>query len=55
MRHLKPATIGAVYWVSMVLLLTVVGVFAFRRPLHATKVLGLAMAFGPLVLLMRFA
>jgi multidrug transporter EmrE-like cation transporter len=55
MRHLKLATIGAVYSVSMVLLLTAVGVAAFRQPLNAYEVAGLAMAVGSLVLLMRFA
>jgi multidrug transporter EmrE-like cation transporter len=54
MRYLKLATIGAVYSVSMVLLLTGVGVFAFRHPLHASEVVGLAMAVGSLILLMRF-
>jgi hypothetical protein len=34
MRHLKPATVGAVCLVSMVPLPTGVGVFAFRQPLH---------------------
>jgi multidrug transporter EmrE-like cation transporter len=55
MRHLKLATIGAVYSVSMILLLTGVGVAVFRQPLHAPEVVGLAMAVGSLVLLMRFA
>ncbi len=55
MRHLKLATIGAVYSVSMILLLTVVGVTAFRQPLNAFEIAGLAMAIGSLVLLMRFA
>ena len=35
MRHLKLATIGAVYSVSMILLLTGVGVAAFGQPLNA--------------------
>lgn len=55
MRHLKLATIGAVYSVSMILLLTGVGVAAFRQPLNAYEVAGLVMAIGSLVLLMRFA
>jgi multidrug transporter EmrE-like cation transporter len=54
MRHLKLATIGAVYSVSMVLLLTGVGVAVFRQPLHPAEVVGLAMAVGSLILLMRF-
>src|SRR3954447_12382067 len=55
MRHLKLATIGAVYSVSMVLLLTGIGTVAFRQPLSAYEVLGLIMAIGSLILLMRFA
>jgi small multidrug resistance pump len=55
LRHLKLATIGAVYSVSMILLLTGVGVAAFGQPLNAYEVAGLAMAIGSLVLLMRFA
>lgn len=55
MRHLKLATIGAVYSVSMILLLTGIGVLAFRQPLNAFEVAGLAMAIGSLILLMRFA
>ena len=55
MRHLKLATIGAAYSVSMILLLTGVGVVAFRQPLNAYEVAGPAMAIGSLVLLMRFA
>jgi hypothetical protein len=55
MRHLKLATIGAVYSVCMILLLTGVGVVAFRQPLNAYEVAELAMAIGSLVLLMRFA
>ena len=55
MRHLKLATIGAVYSVSMILLLTGVGVAGFGQPLNASEVAGLAMAIGSLVLLMRFA
>ncbi len=55
MRHLKLATIGAVYSVSMILLLTGLGAVVFRQPLSAAEVVGLAMAIGSLILLMRFA
>ena len=55
MRHLKLATIGAVYSVSMILLLTSIGAIVFRQPLNAYEVVGLAMAIGSLILLMRFA
>ena len=55
MRHLKLATIGAVYSVSMILLLTAIGAVSFREALSGPEVAGLAMAIGALVLLMRFA
>ncbi len=55
MRHLKMATVGAVYSVTMILLLTTIGVTVFREPLHAREVLGLALAIASLLLLMRFA
>jgi small multidrug resistance pump len=55
MRHLKLATIGVVYSVSMILLLTGIGVLRFGEPLRAPEIAGLAMAIGALVLLMRFA
>jgi small multidrug resistance pump len=54
MRHLKLATIGVVYSVSMVLLLTAIGVLFFRESLSAAEVVGLAMAIGALLLLTRF-
>jgi len=55
MRHLKLATIGAVYSVSMILLLTALGSVVFREALNAAEVLGLTLAIASLVLLMRFA
>jgi hypothetical protein len=55
MRHLKLATIGAVYSLSMIVLLSGVGVAAFRQPLSAYEIAGLAMPIDLLVLLMGFA
>ena len=54
MRHLKLATIGVVYSVSMVLLLTTVGVAFFRESLNYYEVAGIVLAIASLVLLMRF-
>jgi small multidrug resistance pump len=54
MRHLKLATIGVVYSVSMVLLLTGIGVVLFRESLNYYEVAGLVMAIASLVLLVRF-
>jgi multidrug transporter EmrE-like cation transporter len=54
MKHLQLATIGAVYSVSMVLLLTIVGVARFGESLSYLDIAGLVMAIGSLVLLGRF-
>lgn len=55
MRHLKLATIGVIYSISMILLLTGVGALAFRETLNAYEVAGLIMAVTSLILLVRFA
>jgi len=55
MKHLKLATIGVVYSVSMILLLTAIGVVGFRETLNYFEVAGLVLAVASLVLLMRFA
>lgn len=55
MKHLKLATVSVVYSVSMVLLLTTIGVMFFQERLSTYEVLGLAMAVGSLVLLTRFS
>src|SRR3954453_13261665 len=54
MKHLKLATVGVLYSVSMVLLLTAVGVVAFKEPLNGYEILGLIMAVASLLLLTRF-
>jgi drug/metabolite transporter (DMT)-like permease len=55
MRHLKLATISVVYSVSMILLLTGIGVIFFQERLSAAEIAGLVMAVASLVLLVRFA
>ena len=55
MRHLKLATIGVVYSISMILLLTTIGVAVFREPLNSYEAVGLVLALVSLVLLVRFA
>lgn len=55
MKHLKLATIGVVYSISMILLLTALGVVIFRESLNYYEIAGLVMAIGSLVLLIRFA
>ena len=54
MKHLKLATVGVVYCVSMVLLLAVVGVVGFKESLSGYEIAGIAMAMASLVLLVRF-
>src|SRR5215470_12405263 len=55
MKHLKLATISVLYSVSMVLLLTTVGVLVFRESLNYSELAGIVLALASLVLLMRFA
>src|SRR6266550_7887015 len=55
MRHLKLATISVVYSISMVLLLTAVGVVLFGESLNYYELAGIVLAVASLVLLMRFA
>ena len=55
MKHLKLATISVLYSVSMVLLLTAIGVVLFRESLNYFEVIGIVLAVISLVLLMRFA
>jgi small multidrug resistance pump len=55
MKHLKLATIGVVYSVSLVLLLTAIGVVLFRESLNYYEIAGLVMAIASLILLVRFA
>jgi small multidrug resistance pump len=55
MRHLKMVTIGVVYSVSIILMLTGIGAPAFREVLNASEVAGLVIAVASLILLMRFA
>src|SRR5262249_7650142 len=53
MRHLKLATIGVIYSVSMVLLLAAMGVLWFGESLSRTEVVGIALAILALLLLAR--
>ena len=55
MQHLKLGTIGVLYSVSMILLLTTVGVVGFGEKLSYPEMAGLMLALASLVLLVRFA
>jgi multidrug transporter EmrE-like cation transporter len=54
MRHLKLATIGVIYSVCMILLLTFMGVFLFDESLSRAEVAGIVLAIAAVVLLARF-
>jgi small multidrug resistance pump len=55
MKHLKLATISVLYSVSLVLLLTTIGVVLFQESLNYLEVVGIVLAVASLVLLIRFA
>jgi small multidrug resistance pump len=55
MRFLKLATISVLYSVSLVLLLTAIGLVLFRESLNYYEVIGILLAVASLILLMRFA
>jgi drug/metabolite transporter (DMT)-like permease len=55
MRHLKLGTISVLYSVTMILLLTAVGVVLFKESLNAWELAGIVLALASLLLLMRFA
>jgi small multidrug resistance pump len=55
MRYLKLGTIGVVYSVSMVLLLTLVGTKWFGESLNYYEAAGIALAVVSLILLGRFS
>src|SRR6188474_3089758 len=55
MKHLKLATISVVYSVSMVVLLTAIGLLFFHESLSYYEIAGLVMAIASLILLVRFA
>src|SRR5262249_51307630 len=55
MKHLKLGTIGVVYSVSMIVLLTAVGVVLFRESLTPYELAGVILAIASLILMVRFA
>jgi len=55
MPHLKLATIGVVYSVATVLLLTLLGLVFFQESLRPREVLGIVLAITSISLLVRFA
>ena len=55
MSRLRLATISVLYSVSLVLLLTAIGVVLFRESLNYFEMIGIVLAVVSLVLLMRYA
>jgi small multidrug resistance pump len=55
MRYLKLGTIGVVYSVSMIVLLTLTGVIVFGESISKYEVLGVILAIAALALLIRHA
>ncbi|MCI0455268.1 MAG: transporter [Candidatus Dadabacteria bacterium] len=55
MRYLKLATIGVLYSVTIILLLSVVGFVFFKEALSPYEIVGIVLAIASLVLLARFA
>ncbi len=54
MRHLKLATIGVIYSVCMIMMLTAMGVLFFNETLSRTEMIGVALALTSVILLARF-
>jgi drug/metabolite transporter (DMT)-like permease len=54
MGHLKLATISVVYSVSMIVLMTAMGILLFRQTLNGYEIVGLILAIASLILLTRF-
>jgi drug/metabolite transporter (DMT)-like permease len=55
MKYLKLATIGVLYSVTIILLLSAVGFVFFKEALSPYEIVGIVLAIASLVLLARFA
>ncbi len=54
MRYLKLATIGVIYSVCMILMLTAMGFFIFNETLNRYEIVGVVLAIASIGLLSRF-
>lgn len=54
MRKIKLSTLGVLYGVSCVLLLTLVSVFYFKEKINSFEIFGIALALSSLIILARF-
>lgn len=55
MRHMSLASIGVLYAVLTIVLMTALGVFVFKETLVPREIAGILMAFGAIGLMSRFA
>ena len=55
MQKIKFSTLGVLYAMSCVVLLTLVSVFYFKEKISFLEVVGIAMALAALIILSRFA
>lgn len=55
MREIKLSTLGVLYSVSCVVLLTLVSIFYFKEAISPMEIFGISMAIGSLIILSRFA
>ncbi len=55
LKYMRFVEVGAFYSVSMVLMLTAIGVYQFNEELHPREILGILLAVTSLLLLARFS
>ncbi len=55
MRKLKLSTLGVLYGVSVIIILTLVSVFYFKERINSMEMFGIALAIISLIILSRFA
>jgi len=55
LKHIKLATLGAIYSILIILFLAIIGVVYFKEALNMYEISGIGLAIVSLVLLTRFA
>jgi len=55
MRKIKLSTLGVLYGVSVIIILTLVSVFYFKEKINPIEIFGIALAIISLIILSRFA
>jgi len=55
MRKIKLSTLGVLYGVSVIIILTLVSVFYFKEKISSMEIFGIALAIISLMILSRFA